>query len=159
MRILCLGDSYTVGEGVPECDRWPSLIVNRLADKAILVEQPTIVARTGWTTDELLEALRLLPIDGVWDAVTVMVGVNDQYRGRPREQFLEGFQGVLDAALNQTRGAPEKILAISIPDWGVTPFAQGRDRSLISADIDAFNLSLQECCKAHGISFLEITDL
>ena len=159
MRILCLGDSYTIGEGVPECDRWPSLIVKRLTDKSILVDQPTVIARTGWTTDELLETLARFPFDGIWDAVTVMIGVNDQYRGRPRSQFLEGLRGVLDVALFQARQRPDKILAISIPDWGVTPFAEGRDRSQISVEIDAFNLSLQECCQAYRIPFLDITDI
>jgi lysophospholipase L1-like esterase len=159
IRMLCLGDSYTIGEGVAECDRWPELVRDTLREKLDDVEPPTIVAKTGWTSDELLGAIETRSLLGEWSVVTLMIGVNDQYRGRSVEEFQINFEKLVEVALSLAGNNADRILVISIPDWSVTPFAEGRDRARISAEIDRFNQVLGEHCNNQRIAFLDITDI
>ena len=159
IRMLCLGDSYTIGEGVAECDRWPELVCDTLREKLSDVEPPTIVAKTGWTSDELLGAIESRSLLGEWNIVALMIGVNDQYRGRSVEEFQITFEKLVEVTLSLSGNNADRILVISIPDWSVTPFAEGRDRVRISAEIDRFNRVLGDSCRTGRITFLDVTDL
>ncbi|MEX1827976.1 SGNH/GDSL hydrolase family protein [Luteibacter sp. CQ10] len=131
--FLALGDSYTIGEGVPEAGRWPVQLAHRLD-----VGAPRIVATTGWTTDELSAAMDAAHLHPGYDLVTLLIGVNNQYRGRPAAEYREQFLALLHRAIGLA-GDARRVVVVSIPDWGVTPFAEGRDRAAIGREIDTFN--------------------
>jgi len=141
--FLALGDSYTIGEGVDEADRWPVQLVARLGANGVAVEAPRIVATTGWTTDELSAAMDAATLDNRYDLVTLLIGVNNQYRGRATAEYREQFVALLRRAV-AFAGDPRRVVVVSIPDWGVTAFAEGRDRAAIARDIDAFNAIARE---------------
>lgn len=139
LRILSLGDSYTIGEGVNASDRWPMQLAALLRLRGLEVAEPTIVAQTGWTTDELssgIDGARLAP---PYDLVTLLIGVNDQYRGGSAADYRPRFRALLDRAVDFAGGNARRAIVLSIPDWGVTPFAAGRDRAAIAAAIREFN--------------------
>ena len=133
-RFLALGESYTIGEAVAPDERWPALLAQRLE-----LGEPEIVARTGWTTDELSAAIDAAKPQGPFDLVTLLIGVNDQYRGRNVESYRGGFTALLDRAVAFAGNDPRRVVVVSIPDWGVTPFAADRDRAQIAAEIDRYN--------------------
>ena len=157
MRILSLGDSYTIGEGVAESDRWPVQLADRLREHGIPCEDPFIIARTGWTTDELEAAITQAAPIGPFDLVTLLIGVNNQYRGRVVDEYREQFRGMLGQAVRFAGDRPGRVLVLSIPDWGVTPYAEGWDRDRISAEIDAFNTINRAVTLAAGARYLDIT--
>ncbi len=140
LRYLALGDSYTIGEGVAESDRWPGRLVELLRAGGLDMADPEIIARTGWTTDDLLAAIDAGEPSGPFDLVTVQVGVNDQYRGRGQGDFAVSFAALLDRAIALAGGNAWHVIVVSIPDWSVTPFAEGRDRAAIREQLDDFNL-------------------
>lgn len=139
LRYLALGDSYTAGEGVAESDRWPQQLVDLLREREFDIADPEVIARTGWTTDELLAGINAAAPSGPYDLVTLQVGVNDQYRGMGVVAFAQGFARVLDRAIDLAGGDGWHVVVMSIPDWGVSPFAEGRDRDAIAEEIDLFN--------------------
>ncbi|HEY4293971.1 SGNH/GDSL hydrolase family protein [Luteibacter sp.] len=136
--FLALGDSYTIGEGVAEEGRWPVQLAARLRERGIAVDAPRIVATTGWTTDELSSAMDAGALSPGYGLVTLLIGVNNQYRGRPATEYREQFRELLLRAV-ELASDPRRVVVISIPDWGVTTFAEGRDREAIGRDIDTFN--------------------
>lgn len=140
-RFLALGDSYTIGEAVLPSERWASHLVRRLHALGADVDDPLIVAKTGWTTDELAAAIDEASPRGPFDVVSLLIGVNDQYRGRTADDYREPFAGLLARAVSFAGGNPRRVVVISIPDWGVTPFAEkeGRDPVVVAREIDAFN--------------------
>lgn len=156
--ILCLGDSYTVGEGVGAADSWPFQLVRALRAH-VAVDDPVVIARTGWTTAELLAAIPPDPAPRPHDLVTLMVGVNDQYRGHAVAVYRIGLGRALAEAVRLAGGMPARVLTISIPDWGVTPFAAGRDRAAIAAAIDRFNAAGREAAASAGVRWIDVTDL
>jgi lysophospholipase L1-like esterase len=139
LRFLALGDSYTIGENVDAPARWPVQLAAALRAMRIDVDDPEIVAQTGWTTNELAAGIDAAAPTGPYALVSLLVGVNDQYRGRDAEQYRAAFAALLARAVGFAGGAPGRVLALSIPDWGVTPFATGRDRTRIAVEIDRFN--------------------
>ena len=159
--FLALGDSYTIGEGVPEAERWPVALAARLRTRGIALHDPQIVARTGWTTDELLAAMDDSRFEPPYDLVTLLIGVNDQYRGRTLDEYREQFPALLQRAIALAGGRPDRVLAVSIPDWGVTPFARGEARNpqRIATEIDAFNATAHALARAHGARHADITAL
>ena len=157
MRILSLGDSYTIGEGVAESDRWPVQLAARLREHGIPCADPFIIARTGWTTDELDAAITQAAPIGPFDLVTLLIGVNNQYRGRVVDEYGEQFRGMLDRAIHFAGDRPGRVVVLSIPDWGVTPYAEGWDRNRISAEIDAFNTINRAETLAAGARYVDIT--
>lgn len=155
---LALGDSYTIGEGIPLYDSYPYQTVQILRKAGQTFFAPEIIARTGWTTDELAAVMartRLLPR---YDLVTLLIGVNNQYRGRDLEEYGVQFEQLLRQAIQlaQPRG---RVFVLSIPDWGVSPFssAQGKDRDAIAAAIDSFNTLARHITQAQGLPFIDIT--
>ncbi len=157
MRYLALGDSYSIGEGVPEAGRWPMQLAAALRARGIALQDPRIIATTGWTTDELSAAMDAAEPLGTWDLVSLLIGVNNQYRGRTVDDYREQFSGLLERAIALAGHQPSRVFVLSIPDWSVTPFAQGRDRVRIAQEIDAFNATARHICKALGVAFIDIT--
>jgi lysophospholipase L1-like esterase len=158
---LALGDSYTIGEAVAAHERWPAVLVQRLRHGGLPIDEPQIVAVTGWTTDELaqgMDAAALLPPYGL---VTLQIGVNNQYRGRPAGDYREQFAGLLDRAIALAGGRAARVVVASIPDWGVTRFAreQGRDRARIAAELDAYNALARAETERVGARFVDITGI
>jgi lysophospholipase L1-like esterase len=158
--VLCLGDSYTIGESVEEKHRWPNQLVVQLQDRGVQWNQPRIIAKTGWTTDELQSAISQSPFIGhTYGWVTLLIGVNNQYRGRDAEVFRKDFRELLQYAIERANNRPSRVLVLSIPDWGVTPFAQNRDTKKIAFEIDAFNRIKREETLAQHAHFIDITDI
>lgn len=156
-RFLALGDSYTIGEGVASAERWPVRLVALLRGRAIEIDDPVIVARTGWTTDELLEGIDVATPHGDFDIVSLLIGVNDQFRGRARAAYDTGFRALLERAVSFAAEDPSHVLVLSIPDWSVTPFAAGRDRAAIARDIDDFNAVNRSAARLAGARYVDIT--
>lgn len=159
LRYLALGDSYTIGEGVAHAGRWPLQLTAALRHDGIAIADPQIVATTGWTTDELDAGIDAAAPQGPFALVTLLIGVNNQYRGRALEEYREQFAALLQRAIGFADGRPRRVLAVSIPDWGVTAFAQtpAHDPALIGTQIDAFNTAAQACCQARAVRFVDIT--
>ncbi|MCO5167534.1 MAG: GDSL-type esterase/lipase family protein [Planctomycetes bacterium] len=156
-RVLALGDSYTIGEGVRPADRWPVLLVERLRASGARVADPELIARTGWTTDELARAIERARPAGPYDLVTLCVGVNDQFRGRPLDETRPRFAALVARAAGLAGDRPGRVLVLSVPDWGVTPFAAGRDRAAIAREIDALNAMARAEVERAGARWLEVT--
>ena len=159
LRYLALGDSYTIGEGVPADGRWPAQLIARLREGGLAVDAPRIVATTGWTTDELSSALDAVePLGRDWDLVSLLIGVNDQYRGRPVDAYAPAFAALLDRAIGYAGGRADRVVVLAIPDWGVTPFAagSGRDRAAIARELDAYNATAARICRERGVAFVDI---
>ncbi|MEA2491438.1 MAG: hypothetical protein QOH21_3230 [Acidobacteriota bacterium] len=151
-RILALGDSYTIGETVAAEDRWP----NQLA-RALGAPEPQIIAKTGWTTDELNAAIDAANPQGPYDLVTLLIGVNNQYRGRDAQEYRTQFAALLQRAIGFAGGDARKVIVVSIPDWGVTPFAEGRDRAKIAREIDQYNAINREETTRAKARYVDIT--
>lgn len=160
-RFLALGDSYTIGEGVPAEQCWPRQLVAHLRANGIDISEPQIIATTGWTTDELDAAIYVAQPQGPFDLVSLSVGVNNQYRGRPLDEFAAQFEALLKRAIGFAGQRPERVLVLSIPDWGVTPFgaASGRDVGAIANALDTFNAAKQQVCARHGVAFVDVSDV
>jgi lysophospholipase L1-like esterase len=159
VRILALGDSYTIGEGVAERERWPVRLAALLRDRGMLVGDPTIVARTGWTTDELNAGIDAAHLSGSYDLVTLLVGVNNQYRGRAATEYRTEFRALLERAAAFAGASASRVIVLSIPDWSVTPFAAGRDQDAIAREIGAYNAIAQEEAARMGAPFVDITPI
>jgi len=157
VSFLALGDSYTIGESVDSASRWPVQLAEALTRSGVPVSEPTIVARTGWTTDELAQGIDEANVSGSFDLVSLLIGVNNQYRGRDLEEYRTQLRGLVSRAVDFAGGRPENVLVLSIPDWGVMPFAEGRDRARIGIEIDAFNEVKREEVEAAGAQYVDIT--
>jgi len=156
--LLCLGDSYTIGESVPLHDSFPYQTVQLLRKSGLHFHAPEIVAVTGWTTFELANHLLHIQLNDHYDFVTLLIGVNNQYRGLQTSDFNEDFTFLLKKAIHLTHEKPERVIVLSIPDWGVTPFAAERDQKEISKEINAFNAICKELCEQHKVPFIDITE-
>jgi lysophospholipase L1-like esterase len=162
---LALGDSYTIGESVPADENFPSQTVALLNNTTVAgtdnrqqdFDDPIIIAKTGWTTDELDAAIDAAAISTTFDIVTLLIGVNNQYRGRSVNEYKTQFDHLLQRAIHFAGNKTDHVFVLSIPDWGVTPFAEGRNRQEIAHAIDAFNDTAKQICKQYGIIFIDIT--
>lgn len=156
--FLALGDSYTIGESVEVEMRWPMQLSQALkAQKSTL--KPTLIAKTGWTTDELLEGINQAALDDSYDYVSLLIGVNNQYRGRSVASFEPEFTTLLKRTIALSKNKTDGVFVLSIPDWGVMPFAEGRDRKQIAHEIDAYNARIERICKAYGVRYFNITEI
>lgn len=158
LSYLALGDSYTIGESVPVYENFPYQTVQLLRSKGLKVLAPEIVAKTGWTTDELMAGIEKTKLLQEYNFVSLLIGVNNQYRGRSLEEYGQQFKILLSKAIYFAGGKKEHVFVISIPDWGATPFAEGRDRKKIAEEIDAFNRLKKKITLESNIQFIEITE-
>lgn len=157
--FLSLGDSYTIGESVEAADRWCVQLANRLRDSGIDMADPDIIARTGWTTAELQAALKTADNQKRYDLVSLLIGVNNQYRGQSLETYQAEFRELLQTAIHFAEDRPDQVVVLSIPDWGRSPFAADRDKAQISRAIDAFNAAAREICNQANVRYVDITPL
>lgn len=157
LTYLALGDSYTIGEAVDIEHRFPVQLVNRLNDAGISVKQPEIIAQTGWTTDELKEAISASDLEETYDLVSLLIGVNNQYRGYPISQYKSEFEGLLETAIRFADHKTDRVFVVSIPDYGVTPFAKASDGDKIAREIDAYNNMARQICLQKGVKYFDIT--
>ncbi|MFL5614725.1 MAG: SGNH/GDSL hydrolase family protein [Gemmatimonadaceae bacterium] len=159
-KFLALGDSYTIGEGVATSETWPVQLTEALRALDVPLTDPRIIARTGWTTAELLAAVDsaspVLAVD--YDLVSLLIGVNDQYRGQTAS-FAAGFQALVARAIAFGAGQPRRLVVVSIPDWGVTPFAAGDPRGpeAIGREIDELNRHVRHVAEETGAAFVDVT--
>lgn len=156
-RFLALGDSYTIGESVDPEERWPVQLAAMLRERGIDVAEAEIIATTGWTTDDLASAIVEREPRGPYGLVSLLIGVNNQYRGQPLEEYRRQFRGLLEQAITFAGDEPGRVLVLSIPDWGVTPFAEGRDRDQIAREIDAFNAVNRDESASAGARYVDVT--
>ena len=160
-HYLALGDSYTIGESVATQDNFPNQAATLLARDSIYLFPPRIIARTGWTTNELkngiIAASETAPLRNPYDFVSLLIGVNNQYRGYPPETYKTEFEDLLKQAILYAGNRPGRVIVLSIPDWGVTPFADGRDRAQIAAEIDVYNRLNKEIALRYNVRYLDIT--
>ena len=151
---LALGDSYTIGEQVLPQQNFPNQVAQLLKDK---IASPQIIATTGWTTDELDAAINAANIFSDYDIVSLLIGVNNQYRGRSVKNFEIEFEHLLQRAIQFAKNKPNHVFVLSIPDWGVTPFAEGSNRKQIAAEIDAYNKVCEEGAANFNTHYIDIT--
>ena len=156
--FLALGDSYTIGESVEEKDRWSMQLIDLLKNNFNITKHD-IVARTGWTTSELTQAIDAKNLTEQYDMVSLLIGVNNQYRGQSIDTYRVEFKTLLNISIKFAKNDAKKVIVLSIPDWGKTPFARGQDTQKIATEIDAFNNVAKEECKKANIIFIGITEL
>lgn len=156
---LALGDSYTMGESISKKHTWPKQLVDSLKKRNIFLSEPRIIAKTGWTTDELKKAINDSSLDYPYDWVSLLIGVNNQYRGRDLDEFKLQFESLLFEAIAFSGNRKERVFVISIPDWGSMPFAKDRDPNKIAIEIDNFNQIIYEVCAFENIKFIDITPI
>ena len=166
---LALGDSYTIGEQVPLAESFPYQTVQLLRQKNIIgisgtdenhshgFSAPEIIARTGWTTDELLHAMQATVFSPVYDFVSLLIGVNNQYRGKGVKEFESEFNTLLKRAVDFASGKTKNVFVLSIPDWGFTPFAEGKDGKQISLEIDAYKTVCEKNARYEKCVYIDIT--
>ncbi len=161
MRFLALGDSYTIGESVAPAERWPMQLAAQLRASGLPVEPPDIIATTGWTTDELADGIDRADPRGPYDLVSLLIGVNNQYRGWSEDEYRAQFAALLQRAIGFAGGQPNRVLVLSIPDWGVTPFAlnAGRNPADIAAAIDRFNAINRAAAERAGAAYVDVTPI
>jgi lysophospholipase L1-like esterase len=159
LTYLALGDSYTIGEAVPQNQSFPYQLVSSLKSNSFSVQPPAIIATTGWTTDNLINAIAASSITNKkFNFVTLLIGVNDQFQGLSQDNYKIKFAQVLTTAINFAHGDTSRVFVLSIPDYGVTPFAGGNDAS-IGPQIDQFNAINKSISLKAGVSYLDITDI
>jgi lysophospholipase L1-like esterase len=161
LRFLALGDSYTIGEAVPATARWPAVLVKRLRLEGVTIDDPHIVAVTGWTTDELEHGMDEAALAPPYDLVTLQIGVNNQYRGRSAADYRREFADLLARTITLSGKRAASVVVVSIPDWGVTRFAreQHRDPAAIAAALDVFNTVAHQQADRAGARFVDITTI
>ncbi len=156
---LALGDSYTIGENIEPAGRWPMQLAAALRAEGIVIDDPRIIATTGWTTDELSTAIDAAePLGSDHALVSLLIGVNNQYRGRAVDEYAHEFAILLERAIGFAGRRADRVFVLAIPDWGVTPFAanSGRDTAAIARELDAYNAAAAKICAERGVVFIDI---
>ena len=159
LRYLALGDSYTIGQSVVVAERWPVQLVQRLREAGVNIADPEIVARTGWTTEDLAAGIETANPQGPFDIVSLLIGVNNQFRGLDIDQYRTEFAALLQRALAFAGDKPANVIVVSIPDWGVTPFAVGIDGDRIAKEINLYNMINKEQAARVGATYIDITGI
>ncbi len=157
MNYLALGDSYTIGESVDYLDNFPSQTTRFIQQKGIQFNLKKLIAVTGWTTDELAKAVATEKPTFDFDWVTLLIGVNNQYRGRSSEEYAWQFYSLLCQSILFAKGKPQHVIVLSIPDWGLTPFNKERNKEETSAQIDEYNAINQSISSELGCHYVDIT--
>lgn len=164
LTYLALGDSYTIAERLPVKDSWPTQLAGLVRESGTNLSAPLIIARTGWRTDQLMNAVRqaqnsLQIVPSGYDLVSLLIGVNNQYQGGTEELFRVQFASLLQMSITMARGKASRVIVLSIPDYAVTPFAATLNRSAIASAIDRFNAIKREECRKANVAFVDITPL
>ncbi|HRK55551.1 MAG TPA: SGNH/GDSL hydrolase family protein [Cyclobacteriaceae bacterium] len=155
---LALGDSYTIGESVPETERWPVQLAKALTEKGIPVASPKIIAVTGWRTDNLKNGIDIAQIKERYDLVSLLIGVNNQYQGKPADAYAVEYETLLKTAIQLAGGEKANVFVVSIPDYGYTPFG-APNQPKISKELDEFNAINKRITEAYEITYINITDI
>lgn len=160
INYLALGDSYTIGEGVSPEGSYPIQLSQSLKDYDIEVEEIKIIAKTGWTTDELKADILKRNVTSNWDLVSLLIGVNNQYRGRSQDQFRIEFEELIGMSIQFAGGDTSRVFVLSIPDYGVTPFGENNNTTgRISKEIDEFNNIKKQICAEYSVDYFDITEI
>ncbi len=163
ISYLALGDSYTIGEGVEAYARWPEILRDTLEQLGVSMLPPQIIARTGWTTGDLLDAMAEAELKPPYGLVSLLIGVNNQYRGETRGYSLDGygveFSTLLGKAIELADGDPDRVLVLSIPDYSVTPFVRDQNKEKVAREIDAYNQLKKQLSLDAGVLFVDITPI
>ena len=156
--FLALGDSYTIGEGVNENERWPNQFIEVAYENGLDFAKPKIVAETGWKTYDLLNAISQTNFTQKYDYVSLLIGVNNQFNSRSIDEFEEDLSKLMDK-MNSLKKSNGNIIIISIPDWGYTPFGNSYNREKISSEINLFNNSLITFANSYGLKYVDVTEI
>ena len=158
-NYLALGDSYTIGESVEEHLRWPNQLVSLLDKDNIQIEKPLIIAKTGWRTDELINAIEKQNLQDKYDLVSLLIGVNNQYQNKSIEVFKKEFFKLINIASQYSKNGKKGVFVLSIPDYGATPFGQQKNPQKIEKEIQGYNAVCREICRENNIPYYEITEI
>lgn len=158
IKFLALGDSYTIGESVAENERWPNQLADSLRKRGLDCPDPTIIATTGWRTDDLKNAIDKAKLTPDYNLVSLLIGVNNQYQGKSAESYRPEFEELLKTAISLAGGDKSKVFVVSIPDYGYTPFGREKQDSIRRA-IDEFNNVNRSVTTRYGIRYFNITDI
>ena len=156
--FLALGDSYTIGEGVNENERWPNQFIEVAYENGLDFAKPKIVAETGWKTYDLLNAISQTNFTQKYDYVSLLIGVNNQFNSRSIDEFEEDLSKLMDK-MNSLKKSNGNIIIVSIPDWGYTPFGNSYNREVISSEINLFNNSLINFANSNGLKYVDVTEI
>jgi len=159
IRILALGDSYTIGEGVNQSESWPALLAGLLREANLKVDTPQMIAVTGWTTIDLISAIGKSRLEEQYDLVTLLIGVNDQFQGYSEESYATNFEKLLIKAIELAGGRPYRVIVISIPDYSVTPFGKRFGSARIRAEIERFNEINNKIAVEKGVRYVNVTEI
>jgi lysophospholipase L1-like esterase len=157
-KYLALGDSYTIGESVSEAERWPNQLTDSLNRKGFKIGRPTIIATTGWRTDNLKNAMNIAQLKPEYDLVSLLIGVNNQYQGKPADQYAKEFEDLLKTAIHLAKGKKENVIVVSIPDYGYTPFGKPKQEAITKA-IDLFNEINARITYQYKVQYFNITEI
>ena len=157
-KFLALGDSYTIGESVTEAERWPVQLAATLRQQGVHVEDPWIIATTGWRTDDLKKAILAAKPANDFDMVSLLIGVNNQYQGKSAAEYAPEFEELLKMAIAFAGGDKAKVFVVSIPDYGYTPFGKEKQEK-ISKQIDEFNEVNRSAATKFGVPYFDITGI
>jgi lysophospholipase L1-like esterase len=159
LNYLALGDSYTIGEGVDATERYPDQLAAPWRKKGVVVNEPTIIARTGWTTTDLQNGITAAGISGkTYDLVTLLIGVNNEFQQRSLSEYEAGFTALLEQAIRFAGGKKQRVFVLSIPDYGYTPYGEERQPA-ISARIDQFNVINKRIADSLKVTYIDITPI
>jgi lysophospholipase L1-like esterase len=160
VKLLALGDSYTIGESVASSSRWPIQLVDSLQKRGVDCLQPKIIATTGWRTDNLKNAISRTKFkkDEQYNLVSLLIGVNNYYQGKSVESYAPEFEDLLKTALQLAGGDKSSVFVLSIPDYGYTPFGKEKQQT-ISEGIDAYNAVNKSISDKYGVKYYNITDI
>ena len=156
--FLALGDSYTVGEGVSYEESWPSQFVDYALERGIDFKNPELIAQTGWKTYDLLDAIKSSNLSVKYDFISLLIGVNNQFNSRPLSEFEDDLNEIL-TEINYLKKGNSKVIVISIPDWGYSPYGSSYDRDRISDEIDQFNNILKKISEQNNLNFVDVTQI
>ncbi|MCA4898411.1 MAG: SGNH/GDSL hydrolase family protein [Bacteroidota bacterium] len=157
-KYLALGDSYTIGESVSEAERWPNQLRDSLSKKGYAIGKPTIIATTGWRTDNLKNAMNIAQLKPEYDLVSLLIGVNNQYQGKSSDQYAIEFEDLLKTAIHLAKGRKENVFVVSIPDYGFTPFGKPNQETITKA-IDLFNEINARITYKYKVQYFNITEI
>lgn len=163
LNYLALGDSYTIGESVCETCRYPEQLKLGLQNAyPIDTFSLQIIATTGWTTSNLISAIKTKNPDPNFDFVTLLIGVNNQYQHKPFSLYEQEFPQLVNTAIKLAKGDKSKLIVVSIPDYAFTPYGKSLGASTstkISLEIEQYNTFAKNYCIQNNIEFINITDI